>query len=269
MANRFWFILFFPAACCFVSGMVWAADVCVPEYRPLSGKYLLSSEESASIKLSPAERGTILSTWHEYGEKTASLYRDFEFQRAELISKLIAFPASREGADAAAVKMLSTLEEIAGKNVDWQRALSMNISVGHLNSLAVAHQKGQRGSGHPSCGLLTSRLDIPLFRHDLNGREKVIIGLTEEEQANLDLFIKHNISLRDEYRSLVRQLDAELSRREPESKRLETLLGLLAINMRQDVTNALDGYFYGEVNFFTPERTLKLRKYWDKHRIKK
>jgi hypothetical protein len=262
-------VAFLTGACCFVSGLVWAMDICVPEYRPLSGKYLVSAEEAAALKLSPAERGTVLSTWQEYGEKMASLRQDFEFQRAELLGKLNLLPASREEADAAAVKMLLTLEEIARKNGDWQRALSVNISVGHMSSLATAHRKGHNHSARNVCGGMASRIGIPLLRHNLNSREKSVIGLTEEEQANLTLFLKHNCSLREEYASLVGQLDQELSRREPESKRLETLLGLLAINIRQDVTNALDSYFYSEVNVFTPQRMLKLRDLWNKRGKKK
>jgi hypothetical protein len=269
MANRFKFSLLISGVCCIVSGMAWAADVCVPEYRPLSGKYLLSAEEAAALKLSPAERGTIVSTWQEHGEKMTSLRQDFEFQRAELVNKLKMFPASREEADIAALKMLLTLEEIARKSADWQRALSVNISVGHMSSLATAHRKKRNDASRNVCGAAASRLSIPLLRYDLNSREKALLSLSEEEQENLEQFTKINLRLRDGYRSLVDQLDRELSQREPDSNKLETLLGLLMINMRQDVTTALDSYFYGEANFFTSERMVKLRKSWDKHRIKK
>jgi hypothetical protein len=269
MAIRFRSILLIFGVGCFVSGMVWAADVCVPEYRPLSGKYLLSAEEAAPLKLSPAERGTVLSTWQEYGEKTTVLRQDFEFQRAELVNKLKVFPASREEADSAALKMLLTLEEIARKGADWQRALSVNVSVGHMSSLAMAHRKKRNDVSRNACAAAASRLGLPLLRYDLNSREKTLLGLSEEEQENFRQFTNINLRLRDGYRSLADQLDRELSRREPDSKKLENLLGLLMINVRQDVTNALDSYFYGEANFFTPERMVKLRKYWDKHRIKK
>jgi hypothetical protein len=221
------------------------------------------------LKLSAAERGTVLSTWQEYGEKAASLYRDFEFQRAELLGKLSTYPVSREVVDAVALEMLATLDEIARMNTDWQRALSVNISVGHMSSLATARQKGRKHSKQMLCGILESRLQVPLLRFGLNGREKVLVAVTEEEQSYLDQFFKRNAILHDEYRSLVAQLDRELSRREPENRKLENLLGLLSLNVRQDTTNAIDCYFYAEANIFTSERMGKLRKYWDKHKSKK
>jgi hypothetical protein len=254
---------------CAIPAIGRAADVCVPEYAPMSGIYLVNADEAASLKLTAAERGTILSTWQAYGEKVAPLYRDFELQRAELLGKLSAYPVSREVVDAVAAKMLESLAEIARMNTDWQRALSVNISVGHMSSLATVRQKGRQHSARNLCGIRESRLKVPLLRFNLNSREKVLITLTEEEQLYLDQFFKHNALLRDEYRSLVAQLDHEISRREPESRKLENLLGLLALNARQDATNAIDCYFYAEANIFTPERMGKLRKYWDKQRIKK
>jgi hypothetical protein len=262
-------IVFFSGILCLIPSAAWAADVCIPEYQPMAGRYLISAEEAAPLKLSPAERGTVLSTWQEYGEKMLSLHRDFESRREELLGKLSVTPANREEADTLAAAMFAALEESARKGVDWQRALARNVSIGRMSSLAVAHQKGRSRVASFRCGPSASRVNIPLFRYDLNSNEKVLIGLTEEEQANLDQFVKINLRLRDGYRSLVLQLDQELSRREPESGKLETLLGLLALNNRQDMTNALDGYFYAEVNIFTPERMAKLRKHWDKHKRKK
>lgn len=269
MAIRLRAVIFTTGILCAISGRVWAAGVCVPEYAPLSGKYLVSADEAASLKLSAGERGTILTTWQEYGEKAGPLYRDFEFQRQELLGRLSSPVLSRQAVDATAIKMLTTLEEIARINTDWQRALSMNISVGHMSSLATAHRKAGRRGARNTCGLNENRIKIPLLRYELNSSEKVLIGLTEEEQVYLGQFFKHNARLRDEYRSLTIQLDQEVSRREPDNKRLETLLGLLALNVRQDTTNAIDCYFYAEANIFTVERMGKLRKYWDKHKIKK
>jgi hypothetical protein len=244
-------------------------DICVPEYAPLSGKYLVSADDAALLKLSAAERGTILSTWQEYGEKVAPLYRDFELQRTELLGLLSSSPVNRAVVDAAASKILESLDEIARKNTDWQRAISVNISIGHMSSLATARLKSHKHEVRTVCATRESRLKVPLLRYDLNSGEKALIALTEDEQQYLDQFFKRNAMLRDEYRSLVAQLDRELSRREPESRKLDNYLGLLALNARQDTTNAIDCYFYAEANIFTPERMGKLRKYWDKHKIKR
>jgi hypothetical protein len=269
MTIRLKAIIFMTGVLCVIPAIVQAGDACVPEYAPMSGKYLVNADEVTSLKLSASERGTVFSSWQEYGEKAAPLYQDFEFQRAELLGRLSAYPVSREVADTAAYEMLVTLDKIARMNTDWQRALSVNISVGHMSSLATARQKGRKHLKRKLCGTQESRLQVPLLRFGLNGREKVLIALTEEEQSYLDQFSKRNAVLRDEYRSLVAQLDRELSQREPESGKLENLLGLLSLNVRQDMTNALDCYFYAEANIFTPERMGQLRKYWDKHKKKK
>jgi hypothetical protein len=248
---------------------VWAAEVCVPEYRPISGKYLVSRQEAEPLALSATERSTVMSAWQEYGEKIASRQQEFALEKAGLIDHLNGRPANREEADIAALRMLAALEQIARMGVDWQRALSGNISIGRMSTLAGAHRKSFRNAGRTRCGMTDSRLGIPLLRYDLNSREKALIALGEDELRTLNQFSKNNARLRDEYRALVDQLDDELARREPNSAKLDSLLKLMMINIRQDTINAFDSYFYGDAHIFTPERMAQLRAYWDKHKKNK
>ncbi len=262
-------VLFWAAMLLLSASAVQAADICKAQYEPFSGRFLASADEAQGVRLSESEQSTAQTAWKDYGEKADALFVEFQFLRDSVLEDLKALPVSRNGIDAAMDKMLKTLDEQVRLNVDWQLFIDRNIPVGHRAFLERAHQKARRGQPRLLCGPREGRLKIPMLRYDLNDHGKALIGLTEEEGGYLQQFYKSNAILRAEYNSLSSQLDQELSRRQPDAGKIDMLLSQLALNTRQDTTNAIDCYFYAEANLFTPERMGKLKKDLDRRKKRK
>ena len=248
-----------------LSCFAWAALItlsmaaeCSVGYEPLTPAFLAQAEDVERMDLSGADKVMAANKSSEFQSGQKALQDEFRDKSAELALLLSEDSPDRSKADVLVARLVDVMKELGDLRVTY--------AVGMVDLFKAGNARKVRTRPPHRDARCDGAITVPVMRRTLTDQEKVIIGVTEDEEKYLKDFQRREAYFRTEQQELRSRLDRALRAKEIDQAMTHSLLEELAASVRQQATNRLDRYFYAEQVLFSPDRMAKLDAFHEKHK---
>jgi hypothetical protein len=234
------------------------AAECPVGYEPVTAAFLAQADDVKRMELSASDKASTEEKSSVFRGKEEALHSEFRNKAAELTMMLSGDAPDRSKADVLAVRLVDIIKELNDLRVTYAFEMADLFKAGNLRKVSARLPRRD-----PRCD---GSLAIPSMRRSLTGKEREIIGMTEDEMKYLKDFERREDYFRTEQEDMRSRLTRALRARDMDRTAIGLILEKLNASVHQQVTNRLDRFFYADQVLFSPERMAKLNTFDEKHK---